>query len=73
METLNELKTRFGVAFQRFSSEQTELRRLQDDVPEQNVTVWIHALNAQTQRLSEVEREYKAVRLAYITRLLPRT
>ena len=73
METLNELKRRFGGAFARFSSADTALRQMRAHIPEQNVTEWIHGLNAQTRRLAEVEREYKIVRLEYISRLLPKT
>jgi len=72
METLNELKKRFGIAFDRFSAEDTKMRQMQAGVPDQDVTAWIHGLNAQTRCLSKVEREYKAVRLEYIIRLLPR-
>src|SRR6478672_7694961 len=38
METLNELKRRFGVAFKRLSAETTQLRRMRANVPEHDVT-----------------------------------
>jgi hypothetical protein len=71
METLNELKRRFAVAFKRFSAETTELHRMQANVSEHDVTAWIHGMNAQRRRVSKVAREYKTVRLEYIIRLLP--
>jgi hypothetical protein len=73
METLNQLKRRFGAAFERFSIEDTELRRMEANVPENDITAWIHGLNAQKRRVSNVERDYRAVRLEYIIRLLPDT
>jgi hypothetical protein len=71
METLNQLKRRFGAAFERFSIEDTELRRMEANVPENDITDWIHGLNAQKRRVLNVERDYRAVRLEYIIRLLP--
>jgi hypothetical protein len=70
METLNELKARFGIAFKKFSREHTELRRMRASVPAADVSAWIHGLNAQVTRVSKVEQDYKAVRLEYVRRLL---
>jgi hypothetical protein len=40
------------------------------DVPDEDVTAWIHGVNAQSRLVSDAERDYKAVRLEYAKRLL---
>jgi hypothetical protein len=71
METLNQLKARFGLAFKKFSREHSELRRMRAALPQADVSAWIHGINAQATRVSKVEHDYKAVRLEYVNRLLP--
>ena len=72
METLKQLKARFGSAFKRFSREHTKLSRMRAVVPHGDVSNWIHGINAQTTRLSIVEHDYRSVRLEYAKRLLGR-
>jgi hypothetical protein len=70
METLNELKRRFGVAFKRLSAE-TPIAPNASECPGARRQRLDPGLNAQTRRVSKIEREYKAVRFEYIVRLLP--
>jgi hypothetical protein len=70
METTKQLRVRFGSAFRRYSAQQKAMRRMQSDVPDVDVSAWIHAINAQSRILAEAERDYKAVRLEYVERLL---
>lgn len=70
METTKQLRTRFGSAFRRYSAQNLALRTMQANVPGNDVTAWIHGINAQSRLLSDAERDYKAVRLEYVNRLL---
>ena len=40
------------------------------NVPGDDVTVWIHGINAQSRLVFDAERDYKAIRLEYANRLL---
>lgn len=70
METTKQIRARFGSAFKRYAAQQSAMRRMKADIPERDVTVWIHGINAQTRLLYDAERDYKAVRLEYVRRLL---
>jgi hypothetical protein len=70
METTKQLRDRFGNAFRLYSAQHTALRIMKADVPRIDVTAWIHGINAQSRLLSDAERDYKAVRLEYVKRLL---
>ena len=70
-ETTKQLKARFGTAFKRYSAQHTAMRRMKADVPDHDVTAWIHSINAQSRLVSDAERDYSAVRLEYVKRLLP--
>jgi hypothetical protein len=72
METTNDMRTRFRSAFKRYSAQDTDMRRMKAEVPDHDVTAWIHGVNAQSRLLSDAERAYKAVRLQYVHRLLSR-
>jgi hypothetical protein len=69
-ETTKQIKARFGSAFKRYSTQHTAMRRLKADVPEEDITAWIHSINAQSRMLSDAERDYKVVRLEYVKHLL---
>jgi hypothetical protein len=69
-ESINQIRARFGSAFKRYSIQDKALRRMSADMPDRDVTAWIHGINAQSRLLSDAERDYKAVRLEYVKRLL---
>jgi len=70
METKKQLRARLRIAFKHYSTQDTAMRKMNADVPGDNVTLWIHDINAQSQLVSDAERDYKAVRLEYANRLL---
>ena len=70
METTKQLRARFGIAFKRYSAQHTAMRRMTADVPDNDVTAWIHDVNVQSRLVCDAERDYKAVRLEYAKRLL---
>jgi len=70
METTKKLRARLRSAFKLYSAQDTALRKMNADVPGDDVTLWIHDINAQSQLVSDAERDYKAVRLEYANRLL---
>lgn len=70
METTKQLRARLRSAFKRYSAQDSAMRKMNADMPADNVTLWIHAINAQSRLVSDAERDYQAVRLEYATRLL---
>jgi hypothetical protein len=70
METTKQIKARFRSAFKQYSAQHHTLRSMKADIPEHDVTAWIHGINAQSRALSDAEGKYKAVRLEYVKRLL---
>lgn len=70
METTNQLRSRLRNAFKRYSAQDSAMRKMNADAPSDNVTLWIHSINAQLLVVSDAERDYKAVRLEYVNRLL---
>lgn len=70
METANQLRSRLRSAFKRYSAQDAAMRSMSVDAPDDNVTLWIHGINAQSRLVSDAERDYKAVRLEYANRLL---
>jgi hypothetical protein len=70
METTKQIKARFGIAFKRYAAQHSTMRKMKADVPNRDVSAWIHGINAQSRILCDAERDYKAVRLEYVKRLL---
>lgn len=70
MEATTELRSRFGAAFKRYSSHDARLRQLKAELPDIVDSAVIHRVNAQCRVVCEAERDYKAVRLEYVKRLL---
>lgn len=70
MEKTKQLGVRLRNAFKRYHAQDTAMRKITANVPGNNVTLWIHCINAQSRLVSDAERDYKAVRLEYANRLL---
>jgi hypothetical protein len=70
METTKQLRARFGSAFKLYAAQQNAMWLMKADVPDLDVSAWIHGINAQSRLLEDAERDYKAVRLEYVKRLL---
>jgi hypothetical protein len=70
MVTTKQLRVRLRDAFKHYSAQHSAMRKVSADVPDDNVTLWIHTISAQSRLLSDAERDYKAIRLEYVNRLL---
>ena len=70
MQTTKQLKARLGSAFNQYSAQRTAMLRMTANVPGNDVTAWIHGVNAQSRLVSDAELDYKALRLEYAKRLL---
>jgi hypothetical protein len=70
METTKQLRVRLHKAFERYCAQDTAMRKMNADMPGEDVTLRIHTINAQSRLVSDAERDYKAVRLEYANRLL---
>ena len=53
-----------------YSAQRRAMLKTTANVPGDDVTAWIHGINAQSRLVSDAERDYKAVRLEYANRLL---
>lgn len=70
MESTSDLKSRFARAFKRYSAQDARMRSLKLDMPDVLDSAAVHGVHARSRILSDAEREYRAVRLEYVKRLL---